>query len=87
MPIADTIRGYEITSWTALYAPAGTPKEIVARLASEMAKLPKNKAYTDQLLVMGAEAPESSPDHLAGYMQGEIAKWAKLVKESGAKID
>ena len=86
-PIADTIPGYEITSWTALYAPAGTPKEIVARLAGEMAKLPKNKAYTDQLLVMGAEAPESSPEHLAGYMQGEIAKWAKLVRESGAKID
>ena len=85
--IADTVAGYEVTTWTALYAPAGTSREVVQRMAAEMAKLAKNKEYDERLAQIGSDAPESSPEHLAAFMQGEIAKWGKLVKDTGAKID
>jgi tripartite-type tricarboxylate transporter receptor subunit TctC len=85
--IGETVPGYEVTTWTALYAPAGTPREVVQRVASEMVKLARTKDYTERLAQLGSDAPESSPEHLAAFMQGEIAKWGKLVKDTGAKID
>ena len=85
--IADAVAGYEVTTWTALYAPAGTSREVVQRMAAEMAKLAKNKEYDERLAQIGSDAPESSPEHLAAFMQGEIAKWGKLVKDTGARID
>ena len=85
--IGETVAGYEVTTWTALYAPIGAPREVVQRLAGEMAKLAKNKEYGERLAQIGSDAPESSPEHLAAYMQSEIAKWGKLVKDTGAKID
>ena len=85
--IGETVAGYEVNTWTALYAPAGTPREVVARLAAEMAKLSRNKEYAERLAQIGSDAPESSPEHLAGFMQGEIARWGKLVRDTGAKID
>jgi len=85
--IGETVAGYEVTTWTAMYAPAGTPREVIQRVAGEMAKLAKNKDYTERLAQLGSDAPESSPEHLAAFMQSEIAKWGKLVKDTGAKID
>jgi tripartite-type tricarboxylate transporter receptor subunit TctC len=85
--IGETLAGYEVTTWTALYAPAGTPREVVQRLGAEMARLAKNKEYAERLAQIGSDAPESSPEHLAAFMQSEIAKWGKLVKDTGAKID
>lgn len=81
------LTGYEVTTWTALYAPAGTPKEIVQRLAAEMAKAAKSRDYVDKLTAIATDVPESSPQQLAAFMKAEFAKWAKVVKESGAKID
>ena len=79
--------GYEVTTWTALYAPAGAPKDIVARLAAEMARAAKSKDYVDKLRAIATDVPESSPAHLTAFMKSEFAKWAKVVKESGAKVD
>ena len=85
--IGETVAGYEVNTWTALYAPAGTPREVVARLAAEMAKLSRTKEYVERLVQIGSDAPESSPEHLASFMQGEIARWGKIVRDTGAKID
>ena len=85
--IGETVPGYEVTTWTAMYAPAGTPREVVQRVAAEMAKLQKSREYTERLAQIGSDAPESSPEHLAAYMQSEIAKWGKIVRDTGAKID
>jgi tripartite-type tricarboxylate transporter receptor subunit TctC len=81
------LNGYEVTTWTALYAPAGTPKDVVQRLAAEMSRIAKSKDYLDKLAAIATDVPDSSPEHLAGFMKSEFAKWAKVVKESGAKID
>ena len=81
------LNGYEVTTWTALYAPAGTPKDVVQRLVAEMSRMAKSKDYLDKLAAIATDVPDSSPEHLAGFMKSEFAKWAKVVKESGAKID
>ena len=81
------LEGYEVTTWTALYAPAGTPKDVLARLAAEMARAAKSKDYVDKLRAIATDVPESSPEHLTAFMKNEFAKWAKVVKESGAKVD
>jgi tripartite-type tricarboxylate transporter receptor subunit TctC len=81
------LSGYEVTTWTALYGPAGTPGDIVQRLATEMAKAAKSKDYVDKLTAIATDVPESSPEHLTGFMKSEFAKWARVVKESGARIE
>ena len=85
--IGETVNGYEVNTWTAMYAPAGTPREVVQRLALEMAKLQKSADYAERLAKIGSDAPESSPEHLAAFMQTEIAKWGKIVRDTGAKVD
>jgi tripartite-type tricarboxylate transporter receptor subunit TctC len=81
------LNGYEVTTWTALYAPAATPKDVVQRLATEMSRIAKSKDYLEKLAAIATDVPESSPEHLTRFMKSEFAKWAKVVKESGAKID
>ncbi len=85
--IGETVAGYEVNTWTALYAPSGAPREVVQRLALEMAKLQKTRDYAERLAQIGADAPESSPEHLAAFMQSEIAKWGTIVRDTGAKVD
>lgn len=79
--------GYEITSWFALVAPAKTPPEILARLNAETTKILKLADVKEKLAGLGAEASSSSPDFLAEYIRTETAKWAKVVKASGARAD
>ena len=85
--IGETVAGYEVNTWTAMYAPAGTPREVVQRIAAEMAKLQKLPDYAERLAKIGSDAPESSPEHLAAFMQTEMAKWGKIVRDTGAKVD
>ncbi|MBS0338183.1 MAG: tripartite tricarboxylate transporter substrate binding protein [Proteobacteria bacterium] len=81
------IPGYDVTTWYALWAVKGTPKEIVDRIYAETVKalaLPDIKEYWVQ---QGAEAGGQPPEQFGKYLNSEIAKWAKVVKDSGAKID
>jgi tripartite-type tricarboxylate transporter receptor subunit TctC len=78
---------YSATAWFAMYAPAKTPAPIVAKLNQEIdaiLKTPEMKAQFDQ---QGAEPVGGKPEVLADLMKGEIEKWAKAVKASGARID
>ena len=81
------VPGYDSSSWNAIFAPAGTPKEIVERLAKELGAIlqtPETKKFfSDQ----GAEAGGGTPEQLAAFVRAETAKWAKAVKDSGAKVD
>jgi len=79
--------GFEATSWFALFAPANTPREIVARLNAEVQRVYRLPDVQERLKTLGLDAVLSSPEELARYQQAEIAKWAKVVKESGAKAE
>jgi len=77
--------GFEAVSWFALFAPAGTPRPVVDRLQAEVKKTLASPDVAKRLAEIGLEPVGSSPDELAAFQRSEIAKWAKVVKDSGAK--
>ena len=79
--------GFDAASWFALFAPAGTPRPIVDRLQAEVKKILAQPEIAKKLAEAGLDAVGSSPDELAAYQRTEIAKWAKVVKDSGAKVE
>jgi tripartite-type tricarboxylate transporter receptor subunit TctC len=84
---AAGLPGYDATLWYGLFAPAGTPREIVARLGSEVVAILGLNDVGESLKKQGAQPEGMTPDQFAAYQQSEIAKWAKVVKESGATVD
>ena len=77
--------GYEVLLWFGLYAPAGTPRAIVQKLQTEVAKALSDPKVRDPLVHDGVEVIASTPQQLAQFQRSEIAKYAKLVKELGLK--
>jgi len=85
--IAETLPGFEVTTWNGLMAPAATPKEIVARLNAEVVKLLKAPATMKRMTELGLDTIASTPEQFADHLRRETDKWAKVVKASGARIE
>lgn len=85
--VAESVPGFEATTWFAMFAPAGTPKDVVARLNAEMQRVYRLPDVVEKMKSLGLEPWVSTPEELAKYQATEIAKWAKVVKDSGAKAD
>ncbi|HKQ28078.1 MAG TPA: tripartite tricarboxylate transporter substrate binding protein [Burkholderiales bacterium] len=82
------VPGYEAVAWWAYYAPAGTPRDIVGRLNSQINKTLQDAEIRRRLSVDGsAEVVGGSPEQLAAFQKSEIAKWSRVIKESGATPD
>jgi len=79
--------GFDAVSWFALFAPAGTPRAFIDRLQGEVKKILASPDVAAKLAEAGLDAVGSTPDELAAYQRAEIAKWAKVVKDSGAKVE
>jgi tripartite-type tricarboxylate transporter receptor subunit TctC len=79
--------GFEATSWFALFAPAGTPKAVVDKLAAESKRIYQLPDVKERMATLGLDVIVSSPEELAEFQAAEIAKWDKVVKASGAKVD
>jgi tripartite-type tricarboxylate transporter receptor subunit TctC len=79
--------GFESGTWYALLAPAGTPREMVARLSAEIGKLTQHPDIRKKLVAQGAEALTMTPGETAAYIKSEVAKWGKVVEASGAKVE
>lgn len=81
------VPGYELTGWTGLLAPAGTPRDVVALLQRDAAKALKQPDVLKQLELSNSEAVASTPEEFARFLQSEISTWAKVIKQSGAKAE
>jgi len=86
--IAETgIKGYEAGSWYGLSAPAGTSKDIIARLHAETVKVMALPDVKERLFNAGFEVVISNPEQFAAFTRSEIQKWGKLVRATGLKIE
>ena len=81
------LSGYDISSWQAMFAPAGTPKEIVARLHSEVVKILRSPENQKRLSDVGLEAGGMAPEELSALIRDQIPRLGKVVKDSGARVD
>ena len=84
---AGPVKGFDASSWFGLLAPAGTPGEIINRLQQETAKALQSAALKERLLAQGAIPGGQTPVEFATFIAAETAKWAQVVKASGAKVD
>jgi tripartite-type tricarboxylate transporter receptor subunit TctC len=85
--INETLRGFEFEPWWGLFAPAGTPREIVARLHGETARILALQEIKAHYANMGMTAVSSTPEQFSAYVQDEIARWAKIVRAAGVSAD
>ncbi|SDP53296.1 Tripartite-type tricarboxylate transporter, receptor component TctC [Ralstonia sp. 25mfcol4.1] len=84
---AANLPGFEASSWFGLLAPAGTPPEIIHRIQQEVAKSLNTPAVRERLMAQGADPVGNTPEQFAALIRSETTKWAKVVKDSGAKVD
>jgi len=84
-PIADTpeMKGFDITSWNGVFAPAKTPQPIVERLNRELSRIASSKEVAPRFEALGFEAFGQNPQQFAGFVASELVKWTKLVKDAG----
>lgn len=86
-PIADTLPGFDMLVWFGLLAPQGTLSAIIGKLNGEMVKALNEPAFQAQLVGMGVTPMPGSPETFSRYLQSETTRWAKVVKDAGARID
>ena len=85
--IAETVPGFDATSWFGVMAPAGTPQDVIDTLNKAIVDAAKGEDLKAQFMKQGALPSEMTPAEFAEYIKSEQAKWSKVVKESGARID
>ncbi len=85
--IGETIRGFGTTPWYGMFAPAGTPKEIIRLLQDEVAKALDSAEARERLATVGCEPFKGTAEQLATIVRDDLVRWSRIVKESGAKVD
>ena len=85
--VAETIPGFEVNNWIGLFAPAGTPADIVRKWNTNVNNIMQGAEMKQRLLVEGARFTSNSPEQFGDFVKSEIAKWAPVVKASGARVD
>jgi len=85
--IGESLRGFEVNNWIGLFAPAGTPPDIVKRWNGEVMRIMQSRDIQARLPNEGARFSPNTPEQFAAFVKREIAKWAPVVKASGARVD
>ena len=85
--VAETVPDFQAMGWFGLFAPAGTPPEIVKRINQEVSAVMQEKAIRDQMLAQGVETLSGPPEDLRRWLDREIGVWGKVIREAGIKIN
>jgi tripartite-type tricarboxylate transporter receptor subunit TctC len=86
-PVADTLKGFSIDTWWGLVAPAGTPRDVIQRLNQAFVAALNSPEAKTRFAGLMAEPVPTTPDEFGSFMRAELAKYEKVVKASGAKVD
>jgi len=85
--VAEAVPGFEVVGWYGVIGPAGMPAAIVTKLHDELVRVLAQPDVRERILNDGSEPVGSSPAEFRGFMSADLEKWARLAKESGAKLD
>jgi tripartite-type tricarboxylate transporter receptor subunit TctC len=85
--VAEALPGYEVVGWYGVLGPANLPKPIVTRLHDELVRILNLPEVHQRIVSDGSEPVGSDPEAFRQFMLADLAKWAKVVKESGAKLN
>ena len=87
MEEAAGLKGFDATAWFGLLAPAGTPREVVAKVQLDVGKVVAQKDMQERFAQQGALVVGDTPEQFTAYIKSEIDKWTQVVKFAGAKVD
>jgi tripartite-type tricarboxylate transporter receptor subunit TctC len=85
--VAESVPGFDVPTWFSLLAPAGTPRDIVAKINAETVRSLNDPAVKPKLAALGAETTTMSADEVAAFIGKEIDKYARVVKSSGLRVE
>ena len=85
--MAETLPGFEVTNWIGIFAPAGTPPDIVAKLNAEIMRIMKLPEVQARLVTEGAKSRVNTPAEFGAFQRNEMAKWGKLIREAHIAVD
>ncbi|HZE60243.1 MAG TPA: tripartite tricarboxylate transporter substrate binding protein [Burkholderiales bacterium] len=85
--VAETLPGFDVNNWVGFLAPAGTPNDIVRKWNTEVNKIMQGADIKQRLVTEGARYSPNTPEQFGAFIKSEIAKWAPVVKASGARVD
>jgi len=85
--IGEVVPGYKAATWFAMWAPAGTPRDVVARLNQSISRIAQTPDVQSRLRADGMEPATSTPEEFGRFIGEEIAKWSKVVKAGNIKVD
>jgi tripartite-type tricarboxylate transporter receptor subunit TctC len=86
-PIADTVPGFDVSSWFALFAPAKTPQAVIDKVQADAKAALADPTVRARMDALAAEPVGNSPAELGAFLQAEMKKWGDLIKEVGVKVD
>ena len=85
--LAESVQGYQIVNWYGMVLPTGVPKEVVARLNTQVGKVLSMPDIRDRMVAMGTEPVSNSPEEFALFIRSESQKWAKIIHDKNIRIE
>ena len=79
--------GFEVMSWEGILAPAGTPAPVVAKIGEEIRRVAAEPGFVESLRKLGAVATSNTPEEFTAFINNEYAKWQRVVREAGIKVE